>query len=187
MALAAVFAASADAAQIVFHSYGHWTADDTDDQQDVFTAAGGAVARVSQGAGGNHSDFLAEAVGLSGDGSRVLFESAENLTADDTDYRRTDMFMREGGTTTRVSTGPNGGNGQYDTVLRAQSADASVLVLGTGERLTSDDSDEWYDLFVRAGGATTKLTPATVLTTSRAGSAGSASTGAPSCSTRPSA
>jgi hypothetical protein len=155
-----LYRTSADASRIVFRSYGHWTADDTDDQQDVFTAAGGVVERVSQGPlGGNHPDFGAEAVGLSGDGARVLFESAENLTADDTDFRRMDIFMREGGATTRVSTGPNGGNGTWDAVLRGQSADASVLVIGTGERLTPDDTDDQYDLFVRSGGATTKLTP----------------------------
>lgn len=41
-----LYAASADASRIVFRSYGHWTADDTDEQQDVFTARGGVVERV---------------------------------------------------------------------------------------------------------------------------------------------
>ena len=155
-----VYAASADATRIVFRSYGHWTADDTDEQQDVYTARGGVVERVSQGpTGGNQIDFDAEAVGMSGDGSRVLFESAENLTADDTDFRKNDIFLRQNGATTRVSTGPNGGNEHQDAELRAHSADASVLVLGTVESLTPDDTDGMYDLFARAGGTTTKLTP----------------------------
>ena len=156
-----VYGASADATRIVFRSYGRWTGDDTDEQQDVFTARNGVVERVSRGpVADNGADFAAEAVGLSGDGSRILFESGENLTADDTDYRTTDIFLRENGTTTRVSTGPNGGNAdQYHAELRGQSADASVLVLGSAERLTADDRDDRYDLFARAGGTTTKVTP----------------------------
>jgi hypothetical protein len=155
-----LYAASADASRIVFHSHRGWTADDTDEQTDVFTARDGVVERVSQGPlGGNHPDMGAQAVGLSGDGSRILFESAENLTADDTDFRKTDIFMRENGVTTRVSTGPNGGNDDWHAELRGHSADASVLVLGTGERLTPDDTDDQFDLFARVSGTTTKLTP----------------------------
>ena len=156
----ALWGASADGSQLAFSSNGRWTADDTDNQQDVFAVRGGVVERVSQGPlGGNQIDFDAEVVGLSGDGSRALFESAENLTADDTDFRRNDIFLRENGITTRVSTGPNGGNDQWHAQLRGQSADASVLVLSTGERLTADDTDDQNDLFVRAGGTTTKITP----------------------------
>ena len=151
-----VFGASADASLVVFDSFGQWTADDTDAQEDVFAARNGVVTRVSQGpSGGNEIDFDARAVGMSGDGSRILFESGEHLTPDDTDHRTTDVFLRENGITTRVSTG----NGQWDAELRGQSADASVLVIGTGERLTVDDTDDWYDLYVRAGGTTTKLSP----------------------------
>jgi hypothetical protein len=110
--------ASADATRIVIAGGGHWTAGDTDDMfsDDVYTAKDGVVEWVSQGPmGGNADSFNAEPTAMSGDGNRIVFETAENLTADDTDYKTRDVYLREGGTTTRLSTGPLGGNSDgYD-------------------------------------------------------------------------
>ena len=53
---------------------------------------------VSQGPmGGNADSFSAEPTAMSGDGNRIVFETAENLTADDTDYKTRDIYLREGG------------------------------------------------------------------------------------------
>ncbi len=67
---------------------------------------------------------------MSGDGNRIVFETAENLTADDTDYKTRDIYLREGGATTRLSTGPLGGNSDgYDAEVVGQSDDARRIVV----------------------------------------------------------
>jgi hypothetical protein len=150
------FAASADARRIVFNANGRWTPDDTDDASDVYTASDGVVERISRGPGtGNHSDFQAYTAGMSQDGRRVLFETAENLTPDDTDYRRTDVFLRAGGTTAKLSAG----NELFDATHVGHSVDAGVVVYETGERLTPDDTDDRGDLYLRSAGGTVKVTP----------------------------
>jgi hypothetical protein len=154
--------ASADATRIVFAGDGHWTAGDTDTSTaDVYTAKDGVVQWVSQGpTGGNADTFGAEPTAMSGDGDRIVFETAENLTADDTDYKTRDVYLREGGTTTRLSTGPLGGNTDgYDAEVVGQSDDARRIVMRTPERLTADDTDAQFDLYVRGGGQTAKVTP----------------------------
>ena len=47
----------------------------------------------------------------SGDGARAFFETPESLVAGDTDTAY-DIYQRQGGTTTLISTGPTGGNGE---------------------------------------------------------------------------
>jgi hypothetical protein len=149
------FGASADARRIVFNANGRWTPDDADAVSDVYTAAGGVVERISLGPGtGNHPDFEAFAAGMSRDGRRVLFETAENLTADDTDYRRTDVFLRAGGSTVKLSAG----NDWFDATHVGHSADVRVVVYETAERLTPDDTDDRSDLYRRSAG-TVKVTP----------------------------
>nr|MBA3746410.1 hypothetical protein [Solirubrobacterales bacterium] len=152
------FGASRDATRIVFEGDGRWTADDRDGHtRDVFAAEGGRVERVSVGpAGGNTEDLDAEPAGLSADARRVLFESGERLTTDDTDNAR-DVFAREGDTTTKIS--PGNANGR-DAAVAGHSEDARRVVVRTVEPLTADDPDDGhYDLFLRDGGTTLKLSP----------------------------
>jgi hypothetical protein len=157
------FGASADATRIVFSGGGHWTEEDTDDifTADVYTAKDGLVEWVSRGTqGGNENSFSAEPTAMSGDGNRIVFETSENLTADDTDYKTRDVYLREGGVTTRLSTGPAGGNGDgYDAEVVGQSDDARRIVIRTPERLTASDTDSRFDLYVRGGGQTVKVSP----------------------------
>jgi hypothetical protein len=140
----------------VFDAMGRWTQDDTDAASDVYTASGGVVERISLGPGtGNDPGFQAFAAGISSDGRRVLFETSENLTADDTDYRRTDVFLRVGGTTTKLSAG----NEWEHATHVGHSADARVVVYETVERLAPDDTDDWSDLYLRSARGTVKVTP----------------------------
>jgi len=154
--------ASADATRIVFAGDGRWAAGDTDTTTaDVYTAKDGVVQWVSQGPlGGNADTFAAEPTAMSGDGDRIVFETAENLTADDTDYKTRDVYLREGGITSLLSKGPAGGNADgYDAEVVGQSDDARRIVIRTPERLTPDDTDAQFDLYVRGAGQTVKVTP----------------------------
>jgi hypothetical protein len=156
------FFASADATRIVFAGDGRWAAGDTDTATaDVYTAKDGVVDWVSQGpTGGNADTFGAEPTAMSGDGSRIVFETAENLTADDTDYAARDIYLRESGVTTRLSTGPLGGNSDGDDAeVVGQSDDARRIVFRTTGALTADDTDEQWDLYARAAGQTVKVSP----------------------------
>jgi hypothetical protein len=134
--------ASADATRIVFAGDGRWAAGDIDTSTaDVYTAKDGVVQWVSQGPlGGNADTFGAEPTAMSGDGDRIVFETAENLTADDTDYKTRDVYLREGGITSLLSKGPAGGNADgYDAEVVGQSDDARQIVSArpSGSRRTT--------------------------------------------------
>ncbi len=151
------FGASRDATRVVFAGYGRWTADDRDGHtKDVFVAAGGRVERVSFGpTGGNAEFFDAEPAGLSADGLRILFTSYERLTPDDADTS-SDVFVREGDTTTKVS---RGNTDNRDAAVAGHSADARRVVVRTLEALAPDDLDDAFDLYLRYGATTLRLSP----------------------------
>jgi hypothetical protein len=107
--------------------------------------------------------------GSSADGSRVFFTTPEQLVSADTDSS-VDIYERFDGNTTIVSTGPNGGNGQFvepDVSFLAASPDGRRVFFGTAESLVSSDADAGkgctdegfeipcYDVYERFGGTTT--------------------------------
>ena len=95
-------------------------------------------------------------VGASADGSRVFIETAQKLTADDTDTGRYDVYERAGGVTTLVSQ-PTGVADQdtADVGFRGASADGGRVFLSTTQKLTPDDTDTARaDIYERTGGVT---------------------------------
>jgi Tol biopolymer transport system component len=95
--------------------------------------------------------------GAAADGSVVFFTTTEKLAVGDTDNRR-DVYERtfdpavgESGdyVTREVSTGPIGGNAAFDAFFEGQSADGTKAFFSTRERLTSADTDQATDLYVR--------------------------------------
>ena len=66
-----------------------------------------------------------------------------------------DVFENVSGAITKISTGPLGGNGNFNACFAGATDDADYVFFGTGEPLTSDDQDaSGDDLFVRHDGAT---------------------------------
>ena len=133
---------------------------------------------------GNGS-FSAGFRGASADGSRVFFRTQEQLVASDTDDQR-DIYQRSGGTTTLISTGPNGGNGAFEPTYRGSSKDGTHVFFETDESLVAADTDSSTDIYDRSGGATT------LVSTGPAGGNGASPppSGAPprtgrACSSRP--
>jgi hypothetical protein len=132
--------------------------------------------QVSTGpAGGNGAIASAEYRGASSDGLRVFFYTVESLVSADSDTSW-DVYERSGGQTTLVSTGPAGGNGDFDAPFAGASADGTRVFFHTEESLVVADTDTRPDVHERSGGQTT-------LVSTRATSAARPSTAATASAT----
>ena len=101
--------------------------------------------------------------GASADGGRLFIETAQKLTAEDTDTGRYDVYVRAGGVTALVSQ-PTGvaDLDTADVSFRAASADGTRVFLTTTQKLTPDDTDtDRPDIYERAGGVTTLVSQPT--------------------------
>lgn len=111
---------------------------DTDTTPDVYERSEGTTTLVSIGPEGGNGAFSSSFSQASDDGSHLFFVTAEPLVKEDQDESG-DIYLRSGGETTLVSTGPIGGNGSFSAGLRGVSADGSIAFFTTKERLTVDD------------------------------------------------
>jgi hypothetical protein len=148
--------ATDDGVMVFFRTAESLVSADTDAVVDVYERSGGQTTLVSTGPQGGNGANSAFFKGASADGSRVSFETAEQLVSGDTDTFL-DLYERSGGQTTLVSTGPAGGNGTFDSVFAGASADGSRVFFQTTERLVSTDTDDSQDVYERAGGQTTLI------------------------------
>jgi hypothetical protein len=154
---------TADGTRVLFMTRESLLADDTDTGctngggcWDVYERSGGTLTRISTGLGGGNGSFDASFDGATADLTRVFFSTAEPLEAGDTDAR-IDLYERFGGTTTRISTGPTGGNGDFTTFFGGASADGTRVLFRTYEPLETADTDARIDLYERFGGTTTRI------------------------------
>jgi hypothetical protein len=147
---------SADGSHVFFRTSEKLVVSDTDSAVDVYERSGGQTTLVSTGPSGGNGAFNAIFDHVSRDGLRVLFDTSESLVGTDTDPSR-DVYERYGGTTTRVSTGPNGGNGTFDAFFDGASEDGTHVFFDTDEPLAGTDIDPMRDVYERFGGATTHL------------------------------
>jgi Tol biopolymer transport system component len=150
--------ASNDGSHVFFESNEQLSGGDSDTSQDVYDWSGtGPASLVSTGPSGGNGVPNASFAGASGTGSAVYFETSEPLDpTNDTDTAR-DVYKREGGATTLVSTGPESRNGPQPASFEWASPDgsSSAVLFSTTEALTSGDTDTVQDLYKREGGATT--------------------------------
>jgi hypothetical protein len=146
---------SADGARVFFHTAESLEPADTDTQTDVYERSGGTATLVSRGSTGNGS-ASANFDGASSDGARVFFHTVDSFDPADSDAQ-TDIYERAGGTTSLVSTGPSGGNGATPASFDHVSADGSRVTFDTLESLVPGDTDAMEDLYQRAGGTTSQL------------------------------
>jgi hypothetical protein len=148
--------ASADGSHLFFRTTEKLVASDTDSAMDVYERFNGQTTLVSTGPSGGNGAFNAIFDRVSRDGSRVLFDTSESLVGTDTDGSR-DVYERSGGTTTRLSTGPSGGNGSFDAFFDGASEDGTHVFFNTDEPLAGTDIDLMQDVYERSGGTTTHL------------------------------
>jgi hypothetical protein len=95
---------SDDGNAVFFDTSEQLTSEDTDSQQDVYERSGGATTLISTGPSGGNGAYDAGVVSVSGDGSVVVFNTAEALVPEDTNGAR-DIYEVSGGTT-RLLSGP---------------------------------------------------------------------------------
>lgn len=144
-----------DGSKVFFKTYVRLVPEDTDFCYDIYSRSGDRTELISTGPSGSDCGGVYFG-GASDDGSRVFFESEQHLTADDTDtgcayfdsddyYQFEipcfDVYERQPGRTTLISTGPLAANGAYHASFYGNSRDGSIAVFGTKERLTSTDAD----------------------------------------------
>ena len=135
-------AASADGARVVFSTAEPLVAADTDAAVDVYERAGATTTLVSRGAQNGNGSAPAAAEGVSADGSRVVFSTAESLVPDDTDTAA-DLYARAAGVTELVS----GGTANDPAVFLDMSWDAGRVFFHTPERLAPADTDSQVDVY----------------------------------------
>jgi Tol biopolymer transport system component len=121
--------------------------------------------RVSVGSGGVEANRISVGQSLSADGRWVAFDSrANNLVPNDTN-EAFDVFVhdRHTGTTTRVSLGPGGVEGNDSSSNATISGDGRYVVFeSSASNLVGDDTNAVRDIFVHDGqsGLTTRVSAA---------------------------
>ncbi|HKG35435.1 MAG TPA: hypothetical protein VKA89_03240 [Solirubrobacterales bacterium] len=148
--------ASTDGDRVFFTTLDKLVPGDTDNRVDIYERSAGTTRVLSTGpTGGN--DAIAPTFGAaSGDGSRVFFTTREALVSSDNDFS-VDVYERSAGTTTRLSTGPAGGNGAFGAELVGITPDGLRAFVLTNEQLTSADTDNAFDIYMRSAGQTTLI------------------------------
>ncbi len=147
-------AISADGSSVAFESFSsRLVPDDSNGALDVFVAdlPTGTINRVSLATDGGQADERSYNPSISADGRIVAFASfAGNLVPDDTNGLL-DVFLRrrDQQTTTRLSVGPDGAQGDGLSFAPVVSADG-VLVVFSSEagNLVANDSNGIRDVFV---------------------------------------
>jgi hypothetical protein len=149
--------------------------EDTDAMPDVYERdlSTGETTLLSQGdsscagSGCGNGAFSASFAGASADGSQAFFVTPESLAEEDEDSS-SDIYLRSGGQTKLISTGPIGGNGPYSADLHGVSTDGSQAFFTTQERLTVDDDfAHELDIYSWAAGKTEGAAPTTLLVSAK--------------------
>jgi Tol biopolymer transport system component len=158
-------AISADGNSVAFESFSsRLVPDDTNGALDVFVAdvPTGSINRVSLSTDGGQADDRSYSPSISADGRIVAFTSfASNLVPNDTNGLL-DVFLRrrDHKTTSRLSVGPNGTQGDGLSFAPVVSADGALVVFSSeAGNLVPDDSNAARDVFLAstATGAVSRL------------------------------
>jgi hypothetical protein len=137
--------ASADGSRVWIGTFERLAQTDTDSTFDVYERSGGTTTQLSTGPAGGNGAADAFFAGAVQDGSAVFFETVESLVTADTDAYL-DVYRRPQGTTTLVSTGPDGTPSSYSNFLTTNN-NGSRVFFETGDQLLSQDTDTSTDVY----------------------------------------
>lgn len=166
--------ASSNGSAVFFETSDSLLGADADSSRDVYRRTGGVTTLISTGPAGGNGGSPASFRWTSPDGpsSAVLFSTDEALTTADKDNAQ-DVYEWLGGVTTLISTGPAGGNGDFNASFGGASDDGALVYVITGEPLVSGDTDSSADIYELGGGT------ATLISTGPAGGNGPSPAGLP--------
>jgi hypothetical protein len=163
---------SGDGQRVVFQSRPRTWFRGLNGEHDVFVdLQAGTTTRVSLGPGALEGDSWSEFPVISADGRWVVFDSASPMVAGD-DNHEEDVFAYDlqTGTTTRVSLGPGGVQGNGGSFFQSISADGRwVTFVSWASNLVAGDTNGYGDIFVRDLVATTPMPPSDLVVHSVAG------------------
>jgi hypothetical protein len=92
--------------------------------------------------------------GASADGSHVFFETNDRVLAGADTDKSQDVYDWSEGTVALASTGPDGGNGEFNVTFAGTTPDGGTAFFETSESLLSADADVAQDVYQRSGGTT---------------------------------
>jgi hypothetical protein len=147
-------ALSANGLTAIFETTAALSPEDRDSASDLYsTTDGGPMSLVTTGPTDPNSNERIQrwAADVSDDASHVAFETDQQLVPEDTDHS-IDVYLRVGDRTELVSTGPTGGNGEFDATLLSISGDGQTVAFATKEQMNSEDTDHRMDFYVRQAG-----------------------------------
>src|SRR5436305_5738447 len=155
---------SADGTKVFFTTTAKLVPGDTDNGfRDVYERFEGTVKgietyvtrEISTGPTGGNDSYHVEFDGVSSDGTKVFFSTAESLVAEDEDHS-VDIYMRNisTGVTTLVSEGaatcaPACGNETFPVTFVGATPSGSKVFFITDELMAEGDGDKARDLYVR--------------------------------------
>jgi Tol biopolymer transport system component len=150
--------ASKDRTRVFFGTGAALVAADTNGSGDIYERSAGTTTLISTGQATPEWSLL----GISEDGSRVFFRTADRLSPEDTD-NCADYYERAAGTnrllTVGITTLPNPLSTCATLSWAGSSADGARVFIQTEARATSDDLDNVTDLYEVSGGQLTLVTP----------------------------
>jgi Tol biopolymer transport system component len=165
--------ASADGLEVFFVTAEQISSEDNDSSDDIYERdlSSGKTHLVSAPAAGCAScepEAFPFFNGISADGQRLFFASSGKLSPADSDTA-IDIYARDlpGGPTELVSAGSGacqpacGNDSSEDAVFAGSSSDGSKVFFETAESLAEAEGDGGNDVYERAGGATTLVSPGT--------------------------
>ena len=136
---------SADHTVVTFFTDEQLVPEDADSQRDAYLSAGGSISLVSTGPSGGNGAFPTGFASVAHDGSRLWFVTEEQLTPDDTDGTKRDIYERRGSTTKLITRNTPLGSPSpplpADPVLEGASTDGRRVFFTTANQLTADDTD----------------------------------------------
>jgi hypothetical protein len=118
---------------------------------DVYARAGLELRHISVAQAGPASGGTIGLAATAEDGSRAVLFGAEALTTSDVDAAN-DLYLRDGSSTTHLTTGPAGGNAASNVVFAGASPGATVAYFVTAEALVPGDTDAEVDLYRSTAG-----------------------------------
>jgi len=143
-------AITADGSFVVFETAARLVPSDFDSAVDVYARAGASTVLLSDRSGPGDAEIPATFEAVNGNGSVVVFETAESLLPADTDSA-VDVYERAGSSIVLLSDRSGPGDPDIPAQFKAMRSDGAIVVFETAEPLLPADQDSAVDVYERAG------------------------------------